>query len=246
MTTRKVQNPNSKGNSAFLWAVIAVLAIAALVIGMIVNNGRHDRKAAMEADMVKMDGITVTWSEGDDIVHLAAAKGGKDANEGELFEDYACSHCADYHVASDADMLKQIKDGNITINLRPMVGQDRGTVGHSTKSTAAFLALLANGDVDAAFTLRDYLYVNQQQVYNNLDEKALAELAKGYGASDAAVKDIEDAKYVDAAMKMSADNTKYQQDTTGEAWTPRVLFDGADLNEGGNLSENWPAELAQR
>ena len=43
VTTRKVQNPNAKGNSAFIWAVAAVLAIAALVIGIIVYNGQNKR-----------------------------------------------------------------------------------------------------------------------------------------------------------------------------------------------------------
>ncbi|QYH19290.1 thioredoxin domain-containing protein [Corynebacterium aquatimens] len=246
MTTRKVQNPNSKGNTAFLWAVIAVLAIAALVIGLIVNNGRNNQKAAAEAEMVKMDGINVTWNEGEDTIHLAGANPKADANEGDLFEDFSCSYCAKYHIATDADMLELVKDGDITMNLRMMVGQDRGTVGHSTKSTAAFLALLAHGDVDAAFTLRNYLYENQQQVYNNVDETKLADLAKSYGASNAALQDIRDAKYIDAAMKMSGDNAKLQQDTSGEAWTPRVLIDGEDLYADGNLTETWPADLAAR
>ena len=38
MTTRKVQNPNKKGNSAFIWAVVAVIAIALLVIGLIISS----------------------------------------------------------------------------------------------------------------------------------------------------------------------------------------------------------------
>ncbi|MCP1386982.1 DsbA family protein [Corynebacterium sp. TA-R-1] len=245
MTTRKVQNPNSKGSSAFIWAVLAVVAIAALVIGLIVYNGRNDQKAAMEAELISMDGIEVTWSEGDDVIRLAAPNA-KDANEAALFEDFSCSYCAQYYEATEEDMLDRIKAGEIAIDLRPMVFLDRGNVGHSTKTLAAVLALLANGDTDAAFTLRDYLMRNQQQVYNNVDETKLAELAKGYGASNAAQQDIRDAKYLNAAMEMSADNSKLQQDLGGEVWTPRVVVDGKDLYDDGNLTENWPADLAAR
>ena len=245
MTTRKVQNPNNKGINAFIWAVVAVLAIAALVIGLIVTNGRDNQKAAMEADVLKMDGIDVTWSEGDDVIRLAAPDA-KDAKEAALFEDFSCSYCAQYYVAAEEDMLARIKAGEIAIDLRPMAFLDRGTVGHSTKTLAAMLALLANGDTDAAFTLRDYLMRNQQQVYNNVDENKLAELAKGYGASDAAQQDIRDAKYNDAATKMSEDNSKFQEDVNGEVWTPRVIVDGKDLYDDGSLQETWPADLAAR
>ena len=48
MTTRKVENPNKKGNTAFIWAVLAVLAIALVVIGLIVFNGRENRSAAIK------------------------------------------------------------------------------------------------------------------------------------------------------------------------------------------------------
>ena len=97
MTTRKVENPNKKGNAAFIWAVLAVLAIALLVIGLIVYNGRENRNAAMQEEMIDATGINVAWNEDEDIIHLTGSN--KDAKTAELFEDFSCSHCADLHLS---------------------------------------------------------------------------------------------------------------------------------------------------
>ena len=242
MTTRKVQNPNSKNGSAFIWAIAAVIAIAALVIGLIIFNGRNQRSEAYQAAKLDMSGINVEWSEGDDIIHLTGANA--DAPTGVLFEDFACSYCAELHVDTDEEMLEALRAGDINVEVRPMVVQDRGAVGHSTNGTAAMLALLAHGDVDTAFTLRDYLYANQRQVFNTLNPDKLAQLAADYGASKDAQADIRDSKFVDAAKKMSENNAKYQQDETGETWTPRVLINGKDAEEVGPSRDEWVKTLA--
>ena len=92
MTTRKVENPNKKGNTAFIWAVLAVLAIALVVIGLIVFNGRENRSAAIKEGMIDVEGINVAWNEDEDIIHLTGSNA--DAKTAELFEDFSCSHCA--------------------------------------------------------------------------------------------------------------------------------------------------------
>ncbi|OFT81072.1 thioredoxin domain-containing protein [Corynebacterium sp. HMSC29G08] len=243
MTTRKVQNPNSKGGSAFIWAVAAVIAIAALVIGLIIFNGNNERNEAREAAKADMSGITVEWAEGEGVIHLKGAN--VDAPTGQLFEDFACGHCATLHMTTDADMLQALRDGSINVELRPMVFQDRGAVGHSTNSLAAVLALINHGDIDTAFTLRDYLFVNQQQVYNTMNPDKLADLAKDYGASEEAVADIRESTFVEAAQSMGADNIQLQQDETGEAWTPRVRFDGEDIEGVSEEGTTWVEVLSE-
>lgn len=244
MTTRKVENPNKKGNTAFIWAIVAVLAIAALVIGLIVSNGRTQRSEAAQEDMVDMSGITVEWTEGDDRIKLTGSNA--DAPLGDLFEDFSCTYCAELHVATDAEMIEALKAGDINVELRPMVTQDHGVVGHSTRSQAAFLALIANGENNAAFTLRDYLFANQQQVFNQEDSDSLADMAKEWGASSNAVQDIRDEKYLDTAQEISEKNLQYQQDETGDAWTPRVLIDGKDAEDLGAGREEWVTTLSNQ
>ena len=141
MTTRKVENPNKKGNTAFIWAVLAVLAIALVVIGLIVFNGRENRSAAIKEGMIDVEGINVAWNEDEDIIHLTGDNA--DAKTAELFEDFSCTHCADLHIASDEAMIEKLKAGEINVDLRPMTALDKGEEGHSTKALAAELALLS-------------------------------------------------------------------------------------------------------
>lgn len=242
MTTRKVENPNKKGNTAFIWAVLAVLAIALVVIGLIVFNGRENRSAAIQEEMIDLEGVNVTWNEDENTIHLAGDNA--DAKSAELFEDFSCSYCADLHIASDEAMLEKLKAGEIKVDLRPMVALDNGQEGHSTKALAAQLALIANDDLAQAFTIRDYLFQNQQSAYNKYDNDGFADLAKDYEASDAAIQDIRDGKYIEAAKRMGAENMKYQEDETGDAWTPRVLVDGKDIEDIEGDRDDWPQTLA--
>ena len=243
MTTRKVENPNKKGNTAFIWAVLAVLAIALVVIGLIVFNGRENRSAAIKEEMIDIEGINVAWNEDEDIIHLTGSNA--DAKTAELFEDFSCTHCADLHIASDEAMIEKLKAGEINVDLRPMTALDKGEEGHSTKALAAELALFANGDLAQAFTIRDYLFQNQQTVYNKYDNDGFADMAKDYEASKEAVQDIRDGKYLETAKRMGANNMKYQEDKTGEAWTPRVLVDGKDIEDIEGKRDDWPQTLSQ-
>ncbi|WCZ35196.1 MULTISPECIES: thioredoxin domain-containing protein [Corynebacterium] len=229
MTTRKVENPNKKGNAAFIWAVLAVLAIALVVIGLIVFNGRENRSAAIKEEMIDVEGINVAWNGEESTIHLTGNN--PDAKTAELFEDFSCTYCADLHIATDEAMLEKLKAGEINVELRPMTVLDSGQEGHSTKALAAELALIANGDLAQAFTVRNYLFQNQQSAYNKYDNDGFADLAKDYEASDAAIQDIRDGKYIEAAKRMNSENMKYQEDETGEAWTPRVLIDGKDVED---------------
>ena len=242
MTTRKVENPNKKGNTAFIWAVLAVLAIALVVIGLIVFNGRENRSAAIQEDMIDVEGVNVAWDGEENTIHLTGDNA--DAKTAELFEDFSCTHCADLHIATDEAMLEKLKAGEINVELRPMTALDQGQEGHSTKALAAELALIANGDLAQAFTVRDYLFQNQQSAYNKYDNDGFADLAKDYEASDAAIQDIRDGKYIETAKRMGSENMKYQEDETGDAWTPRVLVDGKDIEDIEGKRDNWPETLA--
>lgn len=243
MTTRKVENPNKKGSAAFIWAVVAVIAIALLVIGLIVFNGRENRSAAKREELFDTTGINVAWNEDEDIIHLTGDN--KDAKTAELFEDFSCTHCADLHIASDEAMMEKLKAGQINVDLRPMTALDNGQVGHSTEALAAELAMFAHGDIAQAFTIRDYLFQNQQSAYNKYDNDGFADMAAEYGASKEAVQDIRDGKYVDTAKRMGDNNRKYQEDNTGEAWTPRVLVDGKDIEDIQGKRDDWPETLSQ-
>ncbi|SDL90907.1 Protein-disulfide isomerase [Corynebacterium mycetoides] len=242
MTTRKVQNPNDKGGAGFLWALLAVIAIAALVIGLIVFNGRAQRGEAIAAEMVQADNLEVSYNEGDPYFTLAAADGGDDAPSVDLFEDFSCSYCADLATQTDEHALERIQAGDLAVNVHPMTILDRQgnqySPGHSTRALAAELALASHGDAEALWNLRAWLLENQQSVYNKVDNDDLADRAKEFGASDEAVQDIRDGAFAEQATATGQANLDYQNEKTGEAYTPRVMRDGEDLVTGSEIT-NW-------
>lgn len=233
MTSRKVQNPNAKSGAGFIWAIVAVVAIALVVIGLIVFNGQKDRQAAVAENMIDTEGISVSWNKDDNFIRLAA-EGVDDAPMAELYEDFACGYCAKLAVATDEEMYQEIKAGNLEVELRPMVAQDGPGAayvpGHATTGLAAELALAANNEPAAMLNLRDYLMQNQSDVYRKVDNDDLADLARDYGAGATAVQEIRDGVYYEDAKKMSDANAALQEERTGEAWTPRVMVDGEDVS----------------
>nr|WP_231699288.1 thioredoxin domain-containing protein [Corynebacterium lujinxingii] len=193
--------------------------------------------------MVDVTGLNVEWNQDEDIIHLTGDNN-DDANSAELFEDFSCSYCAKLHLATGDQALEKIKAGEINVDLRPMNALDQGEEGHSTRALAAELAMFANGDISSALTMRNYLFENQQSAYNKYDNDGFADLAADYGAGDQAVQDIRDGKFIDTAKRMGDNNRKFQEDETGEAWTPRVLVDGKDIEDIAGERDNWPQELA--
>ncbi|MEX3505457.1 DsbA family protein [Corynebacterium sp. LK2510] len=240
MTTRKVQNPNAKGGAGFLWALLAVIAIAAVVIGLIFFNGRTQRIAALTEHTVPVENLAVSYNEGDPFFTLTAADRGEADNRVSLFEDFSCSYCANLAEETDADMLEKIQAGELTVDLHPMNFLDgqgaQYSQGHSTRALAAELALASHGDAQALWNLRVALLENQQNVYNRVDGNFLGDLAHAFGASVEAVQDIRDGKFLPVAEQVGLENLNYQNETTGKAYTPRVMRDGKDLDTGDDIT----------
>lgn len=243
MTTRKVQNPNAKGGAGFIWALLAIVVIAAVVIGLVFFNGRTQRNEAIAEKMIAVDNVTVSYNEGDPYLVLAGAEAAEGTPSVDLFEDFSCSHCADLAKATDGEMLDKIQAGDVTVNLHPMTFLDgqgaQYEQGHSTRALAAELALAANNDVKAMWNLRVTLFENQQGLYNKLDNNGFADQARDFGASEQAVKDIREGKYISVAEEMGKANLDYQNEKTGEAYTPRVMRDGKDLEVPGGDIKQW-------
>ena len=82
-------------------------------------------------------------------------------------------------------------------------------------------------------------------IRDRYDNDGFADLARDYGASDDAVQDIRDGKYIDTAKRMGDANRAYQEDKTGEAWTPRVLVDGKDIEDIQGDRNDWPQTLSE-
>ncbi|MDY3127197.1 MAG: thioredoxin domain-containing protein [Corynebacterium sp.] len=230
----KIKDPNEKG-AGFLWGIVALLLIAAVVIGYIVWNGQRHR-----ADAVADVAFDITFNDG--IVTLASPNAKPDAASVELFNDFSCPHCADLARDTSSDMKKAIENGDLIVNLRMLNfldGQDiSNNEGHSTKSLAAVLPLAKAGDAKAFWNLHDKLLLDQQRVYNNWTAEDFANQARTYGASDEEVSAIKTGDLAEA-QKIAQANYDYLEKATGQVSTPRVLVDGKDIPD--TELANWVA-----
>lgn len=224
MSSKKVTDPNAKNNSGFLWALVAVLVIAVVVIGFIVWQGQSNKTE--EFAEYGEEEVAIETEYSDNSVTLAAAEPAADAEEVSLYEDFSCSYCASLAENTDEQMLDEIENGNLIVNIRPLHFLDQGSQGHSTEAMAASLALADNGDTTAYWNMRSYLLENQQGVYNQWDSQQFADAAAGMGASDAAVEAIANGEYIEEATQVGTDNANRLEEAVGEVSSPSVLQDG--------------------
>src|SRR5699024_9251018 len=95
--TAKVSDPNKKSGAGFLWGIVALLVIVAVVIGYIVINGQRNRSGEVED-------VAFNVSFEDNAVVLASDSATEDTPEVDLYEDFSCPHCSDLSVQTSEDM----------------------------------------------------------------------------------------------------------------------------------------------
>ncbi|HHU67869.1 thioredoxin domain-containing protein [Corynebacterium sp.] len=233
----KVSNPNAKGGSGFIWAVVAIIAIAAVVIGYIVMSGQG-KKTEHLADRERVD-VAFTSDFSDNAVTLKSDNVKADAPEVDLYEDFSCSYCGKLAENTDADMQAAIEAGDVVVNVRTLNFLDRGNIdGHSTRAAAAVLAVAEAGETDVYWNYRAVLMEEQEDIYNKWSNDDFANAAKHVGASDAVVDKIRSGENVDAANSLATANADKLNEETGSVSSPRVIRDGEDVvGEKGDINQ---------
>lgn len=233
MSKKNIDNPNAKG-SGFLWAVIALLAIIAVVIGFIVIDGKRGKEAELAGSIVDTH-INVSVEDGG--IRLTSDNTAADAPEVDLYEDYFCPHCAELAEATDEAMLKAVEDGKLVVTIRSLNFLDRGKDGGSTHAAAAAYTLAKAGEARAYWNLRARMLGDQNAVYSwQIGDFATA--AEEVGASKESRSAIAEEKNVGELRYNAEANAKKLEDTIGSVSSPHVIKDGKDLLAEGN-SSNW-------
>ncbi|PMC70585.1 DsbA family protein [Corynebacterium aurimucosum] len=237
-----VKDPNSKGNSGFLWGLAVLLVIVAVVIGYIVYQGRSAQTDAL-GDYAAED-VNMEMSLADNAVTLKSAEAGKDAVEVDLYEDYSCPHCGDLAKETDGQMKDAIDEGKLIVHVRSLNFLDgsqnglesiKSNKGHSSKAAAAMEQVAKSGDAKLYWNLRKYLMENQSKVYNKWDLADFADAAKSLGADKDTVTAIQEAKVGEGNELVTANYEKLESET-GSVSSPRIIKDGKDIPEDENTS----------
>lgn len=232
-----VKDPNSKGDSGFVWGLAVLLVIIAVVIGYIVYQGRGAQTDAL-GDYAAED-VSMEISLADNAVTFKSADAAKDATEVALYEDYSCPHCGDLAKETDEQMKDAIDAGELVVHVRTLNFLDgspnglesiKSNTGHSSKAAAAMEQVAKTGDATLYWNLRKYLMENQSKVYNKWEMEDFAAAAKELGADEATVEAIKEAKVGEGNPLVAANYEKLEKET-GKVSSPRIIKDGKDIPE---------------
>lgn len=236
--SNKIKNPNEKGNG-FLWALLAVLLIAAVIVGYIFMSNKDSKIEKVTQGIEKTD-VNVEMTMTNNAYQLKSSKSTSSTPQVDLYEDFSCPHCADLAIATDGDMLKAVEAGELIVNVRTLNFLDgEATDGHSTRAGDALMIAAQQGDADVYWNFRDMLMKKQADIYAKWEMKDFAEAARQVGANDETVKKIAEApKEHTEAIAMFRANEEKLKTETGKVSSPRIIKNGKDIND----LKNWVAE----
>ena len=228
----KVTDPNKKSGAGFLWGIVALLVIVAVVIIYIVVNGQRSRGAEIED-------VAFNVSFEDNAVVLASDNATADTPEVDLYEDFSCPHCSDLSVDTGEDMKNAVEAGDLIVNIRQLNfldGQDPTTnEGHSTMTVAAVTPLAEAGEAKAWWNVHKTLMADQLK---NWSAEDVANAAADAGASSEVVDEIKNSE-ISTGQEIATANYNLLEEQTGSVSSPRVIIDGEDIPEG--ELNNWVA-----
>lgn len=239
--SNKIKSPNEKSNG-FIWAIVAVLVIAVVVVGYIVYSNK-DAKTEWIAEREFQDVAFEAKLDGDAITLRAdsAAEGTPVAG---LFEDFSCSYCSSLAIATDGQMKDAVEGGELVVNIEPLHFLDRGnTDGNSHRALAATLATLEYGDTDLYWNFRTLLLDEQSKIANQWNDEDYAAAASAMGAPAEVLSAIENGEFLEQAASIGDANATYLEEATGSLSSPRVIQDDKDIAE--NDLNNW-VEIAKQ
>ncbi|QGU01355.1 hypothetical protein CKALI_02325 [Corynebacterium kalinowskii] len=234
----KIKSPNEKSNG-FLWALLAVLLIAAVIVGYIFMSNQGSKIDKVTEGIEKTD-VTFDMAIKDNAYQLKSNKATDSTPQVDLYEDFSCPHCADLAIATDADMLKAIDAGELVVNVRTLHFLDGGkTDGHSTRAGDALMIAAQQGDANLYWNFRDMLMKKQADIYAKWNMQDFADAARQVGASEETAKKIAEspADHAAAVAMFKANEDKLKTET-GKVSSPRIIKDGKDIDD----LQNWVAE----
>lgn len=234
MSQKKIKNPNEK-SSGFLIGVIALVAIVAVVIGVVLWMGRNKPIEGLPDEDVNFSMQVV---DGGNAVRLAAD--GATGPVAEVYEDYSCHFCSDMAMGGHAEELAALNKGDMVVEYRTLNFLDGGREGHSTEALAVMERIAQTGDARLFWNFHTLLMQDQQEAAT-WDWNGFAKRLEGMGAPDDVVADVSDGLPLDAAKDIGASNadrmtTALNKDKPS---SPHVLVNGKDVLENATDLGGW-------
>lgn len=245
--SQKIKAPNSgsKGGSGFLWIMVAILVVAALVLFLFVRNNTGSDKVAEE---MPQEDVNFSVSREDNSVVLASKDVAKDAPTVEIFEDFSCPHCADLVKADHEDSLKALNEGKVKIKFNFLNFLDSEAGGSSTRGAAVTLALADAGNAKAFWNAHNYFMMNQPEVARKWNYEEFANAVKAYDLDQSVIDSISNGSVQDAAIPVVDGNKEDLTKRIGQVSSPVLFSDGKQVQvkqDGNGKPMSWVPEVVK-
>ena len=232
---------STSNRSTYLLGALAVLVIAAVVIGGVIwqsnrsvtrNEGYGSVQNPNVAAQLQPDGAVLVGLP--DVPKTI-----------DFFEDPLCPFCAQVEERFGQELAQAIDEGRLAVRFHLLNFLDSLSASgdYSTRATAATQCVAATGSGVAYSTFRATVISPDNQPEergsSDLSNEDLATMARNSGADDTAVACIRDGQKVQSAAR-DADAARQRMMAVGGRGTPTV-FDGGteiDIND-----SNWVANL---
>ncbi|WOH94015.1 DsbA family protein [Corynebacterium urealyticum] len=225
--SQKVKAPDQKGGSGFMWTIVAVLVIAAVVIGIVVTRG--GAKEDIAANMPQED-VNFTVTAKDNVVELASKNVDKDAPVADIYEDFSCPYCSQLLEADHQDVKEAVSDGKLKVRFNFLNFLDDGRRGPSTRGAAVAYAIAETGNVKAFWNFHNYTMLEQETVARTWDYEDLAQAASAYDLDASLIEKIKNGELEDKGVEVGEANAKALKKKVGKVSSPVVLIDGQQFD----------------
>lgn len=221
--SQQIKAPNSRGGSGFIWVIVAILMVAAVVIGLFV--WKQSTKNKIAEDMPQQD-VNFSVSAKDGVVSLASDKVKKDAPTVEIFADFSCPHCADLVKADHEDVYKALSDGDVKVNFRFLNILDQKPGGSSTRGAVVAYAIAQTGNAKAFWNMHDKMFMDQPEVARTWNWEELGKAAEAYDLDPGLIEKIKKGEVQDEYSSIFETNSKSLTDRGQELVTPQMFVNG--------------------
>lgn len=219
--SQKIKAPNDK-NRSFLWGLVALVVICAVVIAVMVINGRKDSNEDLTAEDVN---FSVAVEDG--VVSLRGENADEEASPVELFEDYSCHYCAELAEASSDSIQDAVENGEMNLDLHTVNFVDETT---STRGGSAALAIADTGDAGAFWAFHKKAFGDQTTVARSWEWEDYADAAEQLGVDADVVDSIRDGSVEETYAPMLETNGEdLNQRMPDQAGTPALFVDGQQV-----------------
>ncbi|MEU2000335.1 DsbA family protein [Rhodococcus sp. NPDC019627] len=243
MSSKNKYTPQPESSrSTYILGGLAVLVIAALVIGGVIwqnsrSKPRNDGYGGVQNSEVR---VAV---EDNGVVLLGRPDA---ATTIDLFEDPMCPYCAELENKNGQELAKAVDDGKVAVRYHILNFLNRLSASgdYSTRAVAASQCVAATGDASVYSDFHAALFAPENQPAENGDSdhsnEELAQMARDAGASDEAAQCITTGAKVEQAA-IDAEAGRQALSASGATGTPAVVQDGTVIDALSN--ENWVSQL---